>query len=82
MVRTSAGSDSQARDQDKQHQARKAFTQGLIRAIEDAEARRNSQSGESMAAAAYDKLQYDFPAVSAEELQALLGAIRCVSSVA
>jgi hypothetical protein len=48
----------------------------LIRAIEDLELRRINRSPQQLADAAWQKLQYDFPLVETEELQALLEAFR------
>jgi hypothetical protein len=63
--------DTSMRDQTLDKDRRKV-TSGLIRAIEDLELRRNNRSPEQLAGAAWQKLQYDFPLVETEELQALL----------
>jgi hypothetical protein len=55
---------------------RRTFTSGLIRAIEDLKLRRNNRSPQQLADAAWQKLQYDFPLVETEELQALLETFR------
>lgn len=67
--------DTSMRDQTSDKDRRK-FTSGLIRAIEDLELRRINRSPQQLADAAWQKLQYDFPLVETEELQALLGAFR------
>jgi hypothetical protein len=55
---------------------RRKFTLALIRALEGSELRRLNRSPQQLADAAWQKLQYDFPVVETEELQALLCAFR------
>lgn len=68
--------DTPMRDQTLDKDRRK-FTSALICALEESELRRLNRSPQQLADAAWQKLQYDFPLVETEELQALLEAFRC-----
>lgn len=83
-LRAGAGKDSANQGDQRQpcasgqeQQQRKVFTAQLVQAIQELEQRRSNRSPEELAARAWDKLQYDFPAVEAAELEALLAAFRC-----
>ncbi|GAB4817946.1 hypothetical protein N2152v2_004992 [Parachlorella kessleri] len=58
----------------RDHAEKAAFTSELIKALEDASVlrRESTRDQQRLADAAFDKLQYDFPLVSAEELAALI----------
>jgi len=57
---------------------RRAFTQEVLAAVADADARRAAAAADwpALASRAYSKLQYDLPVVATEELRALLHVFR------
>lgn len=67
---------SRPRQQHDQHRAQ--FAQDLIAAISDAKVQRCNRPESALAAACWEKLQYDLPVVDARELEALLSAFKCV----